>query len=344
MNSAPQSRSAGDDQRQIIGVLNLIQELARLIHSDSHTDLFRHAFDTLFAAVPFDVAVTIMLEQNLDLYIAARSGGAGEISDPLIAQIRKVLQTVIPPSFAAAELVVKSERHDLPAREGVPPNGFEHEAHTILRQENRTAGILFVARATAPFSTDELAVLDIFATQVSMLMDGIAARAKIFSLAEVDELTGVANRRLFRRNLSAEIERARVYSVSLALLLIDIDDFKEINDTLGHVTGDVVLSELCGTVRETLRSPDSISRWGGDEFAVILPHTDAAGACSAAQRILDCVRNLTISAEDGSLIRCSVSVGVTQLDNSVVTADDFVRAADERLYAAKRAGKNRYMF
>src|SRR5207244_504443 len=160
-------------------------------------------------------------------------------------------------------------------------------------------------------------------------------------LADTDELTGIGNKRSLRRHLFQELERARVYNFPLSVLMFDVDDFKDINDRHGHTLGDVVLSELCGAVRETLRPPDVFARFGGDAFAVVLPHTDNAGACAVAQRMLDRVRMVIIPADDEQSIRCAVSIGVACYRPGD-SAADLLRRADERLYEAKRSGKNRY--
>jgi diguanylate cyclase (GGDEF)-like protein len=135
-----------------------------------------------------------------------------------------------------------------------------------------------------------------------------------------------------------------VYNIPLSLLMVDIDDFKVINDTYGHITGDVLLSELCGKIRQGLRSPDAVSRFGGDEFTVTLPHTAINGAVAVAERILEDVRGFTMMAESGQPIHCSVSVGVAQLLETDGSPRDFIERADERLYEAKRKGKNRSAF
>ena len=228
-----------------------------------------------------------MLEQSLDLYISARAESGSRVSDKLIGRVREVLLSVIPADFTDLEIVVKDERQNLPG--GAPAAAVQHEVYSILRQENRTAGIVLICRAGSEFSEDEQRVVEIFSAQLSMLLDNLRAREKIISLAERDDLTGVPNRRYFRRQLTQEMERSRVYNVPLAVLLIDVDDFKTINDTFGHVMGDVVLSELCGAIKGMLRSPDAISRFGGDEFAVLLPHTDSTGASAVAERILKLV-------------------------------------------------------
>ena len=324
---------------QIAGVLALVQELTALAHSETAADLFGHAFTTLARTVPFDIGVAVMLEQNIDLYISSRANAGKQISEALVERVRSVLESVIPPEFTKLEIVVKDERRNLGTR-GEP--GLSEDVHAILKQENRTAGLVLVCRGTREFSADERRVIEIFSAQLSMLLDNLRARQKIMSLADMDDLTGVSNRRYFRRQLGAEMDRSRVYGVPLSILLIDVDDFKVINDTHGHMMGDVVLSELCGTVRDILRSPDAVSRFGGDEFAVILPHTDRAGAARVADRILERVRELPITDEKEQPIRCTVSIGIAQMEPGDASFNDMVRRADATLYNAKREGKNRY--
>jgi diguanylate cyclase (GGDEF)-like protein len=329
------------EHRQVRDLLVLIQELtSRAVRSESVGDLFSRAFPTLLRCLPFDVGVAVMLEQNLDLYIATRQNAESLISDRLIARIRRTLENLIPLSFATTEVVVKSELHDLPDNEHAVE--IEHQAQAVLQQGTRTAGLLMVFRGESAFSEPEQQVLAIFATQVSMLLDTIEARSKIANLADTDDLTGIWNKRYFRRYLPQEIERARTFNVPLSLLLFDIDEFKQINDSFGHVIGDVVLSELCGSVRETLRPTDVLARYGGDEFAVILPHTDLHGAQRVAERILSRLAALTIPTDEEGAIQCSVSIGIAEFRREDTAANDLVRRADERLYLSKRQGKNRY--
>jgi GAF domain-containing protein len=242
------------EHRQISDLLSLIQELtSRAVRSESVGDLFSRALPTLFRCLPFDVGAAVMIEQNLDLFVVTRPDAEPFVNDRLIASIRATLEQLIPVSFSSTEVVVMSESHDLPDG-GAPGDALKHSAFALLEQDHRTAGLILLHRSGPEYTDNERQILTIFSTQVSMLLDTIRARERITNLADTDDLTGVWNKRHFRRQLPHEIERARMFNLALSLLLFDIDDFKQINDVFGHLLGDVVLSELCGTVRETLRT------------------------------------------------------------------------------------------
>ena len=341
VSNADEGTGAGAGGRRTRELLVLIQQLAAQVSgADSPADLLPRAFHTLFGVVPFDVGIAVMIEQDLDLHITTRAAAAGLVSDALIVRVRETLQELIPVSFASSEVVVISESNDLPDRGG-DGHSLNHETHAILGVENRTAGVLLLYRGDEPFSEEEQQIGAIAATQISILLGNIRARQRILNLADTDDLTGIWNKRYFRRQLPQEVERARVYALPLSLMIFDVDDFKQINDSFGHTLGDVVLSELCGAVRETLRPPDVFARFGGDEFALILPHTDLTGARACAERIMKKVNLLTIPADDEGAIKCSISIGIADYEPGL-SAQDLVRRADEKLYLAKRSGKNRY--
>jgi diguanylate cyclase (GGDEF)-like protein len=161
-------------------------------------------------------------------------------------------------------------------------------------------------------------------------------------LLVLDEKTGLTNFREFRRRLLAEFVRANRYDMQLSLVLLDVDDFKRINDTYGHQSGDRALAELATLVAGGARQTDVAARYGGEEFAMILPHTGAEMAARVARRIRAAIEDF-IFLRDTTPTRLSVSAGVATYPASegVDSADSLVRAADMAMYEAKNQGKNR---
>lgn len=328
------------EHREYRELLSFVQDLNRsIIVSSSVADLFGAALAKLHEAVPFDIGVGMMLEQNLDLYLSSRQGLSRSTDDRLISRMRGFVEHQIPLSFEGTDAFVRHEQANLPAREGVD-DPLANQISVLLQQEETATGLVALFRGERAFDEVDRRLLEIFATQVSMVIGNIRAQERIQNLADQDDLTGTWNRRYIRQRLASEVERSRTYKVPLTLLMLDVDDFKSINDTHGHLLGDVVLSEICGTVKQSLRPPDIIGRFGGDEFAIILPHTDLWGARTVAERIVEQVSELQILADTGRAIACSVSIGVaTYVDP--MTAADLIQRADDRLYMSKNSGKGR---
>ena len=172
-----------------------------------------------------------------------------------------------------------------------------------------------------------------------MLADLEAKRAQLDVLATRDELTGVHNRRQFLVLADREWSRCRRYDTGAAVLMIDVDHFKAINDHHGHLAGDLMLREIARVAGETLRRPDLFGRYGGEEFMVFLPHADALGALDAAERIRACVAALALEWKE-QVVRTTVSIGVATLDNTHDSFATLIQDADQALYAAKDAGRN----
>ncbi len=166
------------------------------------------------------------------------------------------------------------------------------------------------------------------------------AEQELRQLAITDGLTQIANRRHFDERIHEEIDRSQRYGRPLMLMLLDIDHFKKVNDTYGHPAGDAVLRMVADVCKRSTRTLDLIARFGGEEFAMLLPETDLPGALQLAERIREEVAALACVYEQ-DVIHVTVSIGLAALDAADATAERLTRDADESLYAAKQCGRNR---
>ena len=175
---------------------------------------------------------------------------------------------------------------------------------------------------------------------ISMAYELAAAKAALADAALSDPLTGIANRRFFVAQAEVEIARARRLNVPLSALVVDIDNFKDINDTYGHGVGDQVLQSVVAICVDGLRAGDSFSRLGGDEFVALLPGTTAQTAASVARKLCDLVENLNLRSI-GPKTGVTVSIGVAALQPEATNWQGMLEAADRNLYVAKTMGRNR---
>lgn len=159
-------------------------------------------------------------------------------------------------------------------------------------------------------------------------------------LAVKDQLTSLYNHNFFYSRLDEEFERAVRYETTLSLIMMDIDNFKNINDTYGHRVGDMVLKEIAAMIKRGVRKTDVVARYGGEEFAVILPHTQLKGALEEAERIREMVESHAYAGLTADKITLSLGVAVYPNGSKLVNSGDFVNLADDALYEAKRTGKN----
>ena len=197
---------------------------------------------------------------------------------------------------------------------------------------------VFTRSAEHTFPRETVVALEQLASRAGPALANARRFAETRRLAEVDSLTGLRNQRSFYELLEREVARAHRYGRSLALIVFDLDNFKQINDRIGHLTGDAVLAEVAARVREVVRASDIGGRVGGDEFAVVMPETTLADAEHLGNRIARTVA----SRPFGSGHKIFVSVGVTELREDDDATGLFERA-DEALYRAKQAGKSRTM-
>jgi diguanylate cyclase (GGDEF)-like protein len=166
-------------------------------------------------------------------------------------------------------------------------------------------------------------------------------QADLADLSQRDGLTGLDNYREFRRQLSEEAQRSLRYGRPFSLLMLDLDHFKQVTDTYGHLAGDEALRSLAGLIRREMRPVDRIARYGGEEFVIILPETTTAGALATAERIRDIVATRPIPVNGDREVTLTVSIGVGTYPDDADTEERLVGAADQALYVAKNGGRNR---
>jgi diguanylate cyclase (GGDEF)-like protein len=201
-------------------------------------------------------------------------------------------------------------------------------------------GVLAVqSRTAAAFTASDQRLLASLALQVGAALQN----AHLYTMAMVDGLTGLFVRRYFDARVDEEIERARRYSQAFSVVMIDIDDFKHLNDTHGHLIGDRVLREVAAAVKGELRGVDTAARYGGEELVIILPRTELVAAFALAERVRARIADRRIAVgPDGPVLSVSASFGIAAYpDSGLGSAEDLVRRADRALYRAKRSGKNR---
>jgi diguanylate cyclase (GGDEF)-like protein len=216
-----------------------------------------------------------------------------------------------------------------------------------LRENGHALGVLHLTEREGEevFTPRDLSLLERLGLQASAAIRKTRLEEEVQSLrvsSSIDHLTGVYNRRYLDEQLAIEFQRALRFGQPLAVAMLDIDFFKDVNDAMGHDYGDRVLKMIAGTVRQQLRTVDILARYGGDEFVLVLPGTDAGGAMNTVEKMRRVIENTGLP---GNLAASpertfTVSVGLSVYPETSTTAEDLLRQADQSLLKAKTAGRN----
>ncbi|MGH2930172.1 MAG: sensor domain-containing diguanylate cyclase, partial [Solirubrobacteraceae bacterium] len=210
----------------------------------------------------------------------------------------------------------------------------------LITPRGPTHGLITVCREGRAFTEDDLELLRSLAAQATLAMANVSLHFDIQRQAITDDLTGLATHGHFQELLSSEMDEVRRYRYPVGLIMLDIDDFKSVNDVHGHQQGDRVLRQVADALRATSRDVDVAARYGGEEMALILPHTDLEGAYEMAERARTAIEALRIPRLDGhGSLRVTASVGAAASSDG--NKNELIAAADGALYVAKREGKNR---
>ena len=190
------------------------------------------------------------------------------------------------------------------------------------------------------FNENDLNLLVNFATTATAAIRNSREHAEVQKLAVTDTLTGLYNRRGFIELGQREVERARRYKRPIVAIVLDVDNFKKINDNYGHANGDMVLQTIANRCLQNLRRVDLVGRLGGDEFMILLPETDDSTGRQVAERLRNNIANIPVEI-DGSMVEISVSVGVSRSTTTIPDLSILLSRADSAMYLAKKAGRNR---
>jgi len=314
--------------------LSLIFDITRSLNSTLEVDALLHRLTELVATtMGFDGFAVLLAEPSGELRVRACYGE--------LPGGRREGETLAPGEGAAGEAAATAETV-LQRRASV--GGTEGSLLAVpMQHKEQVVGVLVFFRGRIDgFLPDEMKLVSSIAGQAALAMANARLYEKTVALSLTDPLTGVFNRRHLFAHLEMELRRAERYGDPVTVAMIDIDHFKQLNDTFGHATGDAVLQAVAGALRRSVRRVDTVARFGGEEFCVILPRLARSEALEVAEKLRLAIHELVAPAPAGKApVRIGASLGVATFPGDAADAVGLLDAADSALYASKRAGRNR---
>jgi len=330
------------DHARQMALLNEITSTAVRASSPADRVFFQTLADRLANLIESDAAYLTLWDDVRRVPVAAAAYG----------QMRETFTSVIFPQgeITATETVLTTGRplviEDYPSSPYVSPvvrSMFTIRTALVLpliASQQKLGAVLFAYSQPHIFTPNEIALAEQAAGQVALVLTKLLLIQRIEQMAITDELTGLYNRHGLADLGRREFERALRYSRPLTALLLDIDHFKQVNDTCGHAGGDEVLRQLARVCRETLRETDVVIRYGGEEILVLMPENRLPAALDTAERLRAALADMRVEL-CGQVVAITVSIGVAELDDNHASLDDLILCADRALYTAKQAGRDR---
>ena len=210
----------------------------------------------------------------------------------------------------------------------------------LMVGRKRFGGLLLESFSTGNFLPEVAETLIFFGKNLSEMINRMNIYQSMKDLAMIDGLTGICNNRAFKERLQVEIDRCRRYGSTLTLFILDLDKFKRINDTYGHLYGDFVLKKISNIIRGSVRTVDTVARYGGEEFAVILINSDKKGCFNTAERIRSNIQSFLFE-KDGMSERMTISIGMSEYPADGDDLQTIIANADMAMYQSKRDGGNK---
>jgi diguanylate cyclase (GGDEF)-like protein/PAS domain S-box-containing protein len=330
LESARRRAEEADTLRQAVSVVSSSLDLERVLDT---------ILVQLDRVVPFDSAALFLIEGDLLHLVSGRGftipeqiiGQSFPVSDALVSEIRRTSQPLILPDAA-----VDARFHDWGKENyvrgwiGVP----------LLLHGGFIGCLTIDSRQLAAYDMADAALAQAFANEAAIAIESARLFSQVQHMAITDPLTELYNRRHFYDVAISEFERSRRYGHNLSLIMLDIDHFKRVNDTYGHLAGDQVLKEVARRCLQVVREVDVVARYGGEEFITLLPETTLEGAAQAAERMKECITGQPIVVGEKQ-VEVSVSIGAAEIDERCLDLEALLERADQAMYAAKRAGRGK---
>lgn len=298
----------------------VVKEAMRLVHNARTSHIFLYTNNQLEFGASLDAD-----GQKNRIFSQPRKGGLTET----VAFEGKII------------LVEDMQTHSL--YKNAPPDWTGSIIGIPLKMGEKVVGVMSLSRdKTGGFSTAELRLLHMLANQAAVAISNARLHQSISRKAYTDTVTGLANRRALDEYLESEVLSAYRTNSTFAVIMMDLDGFKSVNDTFGHEVGDQVLRVVFNVIASGIRSSDFIARYGGDEITLVLAKSQLQAAKLVTEKILENLDNFVYSASDGRTIRLGISGGIAIYPNHGRTGPELLRAADVALYEAKKYSRGKF--
>jgi diguanylate cyclase (GGDEF)-like protein len=323
------ARESRSHHRRVIELASLVRLNSELTSSLDVDEMAESALEVILPLFEANIGAISLVRDETNLLTRASRG----LDEANWASVRKLSKEIIDSGATdVTNRTVKIESSDSETGPQIVSLLF-----APLPVRERVIGILVIGReGTAPWAFPEMALFRTIADRIAVYVDTATLYNETKRLAITDELTGTHNHRFFHTKLEEEIRRADRYNRPLSILMVDVDHFKKYNDTHGHLMGDEVLRGVANTLKRWTRVIDVVSRYGGDEFTLLLPETDEEGAVIVAKRLKKEVEETYFPLETyqpaGAI---TVSMGIASFPENGISSKELIKSADDAMYKAK---------
>lgn len=327
---------------QCVREISVLHEIGALAHSaDESRDLYAAVVSLINKSLhPDQCAVYALDDTKTQLEECGSCGSAVRLIESMVFPDGQGVSGWLSGSQKAI-LVGDVEKELQGIARDCVPNGVRSCVIVPMALRNNVLGAITVASPHPyAFTQYDQRVLSVLAVQAAVTIERHKMLRSLEHMAITDGLTELYNHRYFQLRINSEVQRALRYDLRLSMLMIDVDNFKHVNDTHGHATGDMILAELAQVLKRNVRETEIVARYGGEEFAVLLPQTSARDASVAAERVRQRIERHTFRTSAGGPIHVTVSIGIADL-SAGMTARHLVSQTDAAMYCSKRHGRNR---